>query len=355
MHNVPDELVNLLSAIKSGDAKVCQKAVLAFEALGDRAASIIPELIECLLEESFTAEYARSALRVIGSVSISYLAQAFTNGSTNLRIQIVCSLWGGGLERSTLAIPLLVSAIKDQESEVRLFAAQSLGKIFSEYGEKLEDQEAATITAKALAGLLLDQNSKVQYSSSLALVNLGSKAALVVNELTEALHYDKNILRWVITALGNAGYPAHIAVNSIKDFLNDEAWIIRLTSIDAISQIGVNSSQVVMWFQERLSDPEEYVRLSAIRALSKLSYPSELLVESVENLLSERESVLLVGYELIEIIRSLGPAAQSFLPILEKLCTELTFYQNSATTPVFQTLVEIQVAAFDAITFVRDS
>jgi HEAT repeat protein len=354
MHNVPNELIELLSTIKSGDVKARQKAVRAFKALKDKSAPILPELIECLLDEPCTVEYVRSAIRAIGIVSVGYLAEAFTHGVTNLRIQIVCSLGGGELDYSVLAIPLLISATKDQEPKVRLFASQSLGKVFSKYGEKLEDKEAVSFSAKALARLLLDQDSDVRYASSQALMNFGSNAFPVVNELIEALCYDKNILRFVITALGNVGHPAQVAVDSIKDFLADESWIIRSASIDAISQISVDSSQVTTWFQESLSDPQVFVKLSAIRALIKLNYPTELLLESVEDLFSEKESVLLVGYELIEIIRSLGSAAKPFLPILEKLCTELTLYQNNVTVPVFQTMVEIQAATFDAITFVRD-
>lgn len=356
MQSVPNELIDLLCTIKSGDANACQKAVLTFKALGDKAAPIIPELIECLRDdEPYTIEYVRSALRAIGIVSVGYLAQAFTYGSTNLRIQIVCSLGGGELEYSILAIPLLVSATKDQEPKVRLFASQSLGKVFSKHGEKLEDKEAVSFAAKALASLLLDQDGDVRYGASQALMNFGSNAFPVVNELIEALSYDKNILKFVITALGNVGHPAQVAVDSIKDFLADESWIIRSASIDAISKISVDSSQITTWFQEGLSDPEEFVKFSAIRALIKLNYPTELLLESAEDLFSEKESVLLVGYELIEVIRSLGPAAKPFLPILERLFNKLTLYQNNVTVPVFQTMVEIQAATFDAITFIRDS
>lgn len=360
MSNSHEELTKLVNIIKFGDFEQRKQAATALGAFGDKAASVVPDLIECLIADPCIAESARMALSAVGATSVHILAEAFTKSSSPLKVGIVDALGKGRLEFSKPAIPILVSATKDQDSKVRRFAAQSLARIFSRYSDKITEQEFMDSSANLLASLLDHQDTEVRDYASLALMHLGSKVIPVIHKITEVLRLNKDnpnkdYQSRLIAALGNAGQSAHCSVDLIKDFLTDSEWIIRNTSVIAIGKIGTDSELIISKLRDRLADSKQYIRLSAIYALMKLNYPFEFLLETVTNLLSDRDSLLLVGCELIGILKNAGSVAKLTLPILDKLVNELTHYENDTETPKAQLVLETRAAVLEAITTIRAS
>ncbi|GAB4208399.1 MAG: hypothetical protein Fur006_67210 [Coleofasciculaceae cyanobacterium] len=103
------------------------------------------------------------------------------------------------LTKSKQAIPELVKALNDEDSDVRRSAADALGKIGSE------------AAIRALVAALKDENSDVRWSAVSTLGNIGSETAIL--ELVKALQHENSDVR-LNAATELLGIDNTVAVNA---------------------------------------------------------------------------------------------------------------------------------------------
>jgi HEAT repeat protein len=102
-------------------------AVLGFSELGSLAKPAVPALIELLADEEISVDAAR-ALAAIGSEAVEPLISALTNRNQKIRLGAIAAL-GGMRSDARQAVPALARCLGDEQSTIRLAAAEALKKI----------------------------------------------------------------------------------------------------------------------------------------------------------------------------------------------------------------------------------
>jgi len=102
-------------------------AVLGFSELGSRAKPAVPALIDLLADEEISEDAAR-ALAAIGSEAVEPLVSALMNRNQKIRLGAIAALGGVG-SNARQAVPALFRCLGDEQSTIRLAAAEALKKI----------------------------------------------------------------------------------------------------------------------------------------------------------------------------------------------------------------------------------
>lgn len=170
------------------------RSVAGFEALGAKAASVVPALIQMLEDtNSPNSFYASFALGAIGPT----------------------------------AIPALIQALTNKNASVRRDAAQSL-----RYMHCAED------AIPALLQCLGDKNSSVQGAAAMALGDLKKQPQLVVPVLVQHLNDNDAYTRGqIVEALGEYGKQAEEAAAKLKELQNDPDPTVRWKASNAFEKI----------------------------------------------------------------------------------------------------------------------
>jgi HEAT repeat protein/3',5'-cyclic AMP phosphodiesterase CpdA len=205
------------------------------------------------------------------------------------------------ITKSEKAIPELVKALNDEDSDVRRRAAEALGKIGSDAAiEELvkalndEDSDVRRRAAEALGKIGSDaaieelvkalnhENSSVRRSVANALLNIGSDAA--IEALVKALnHEDFYVRKRVTDALGNIGSDA--AIPGLVKALNDENSSVRSRAAKALSNIG--SDAAIPGLVKALNQEDYDVRMIAANALGKIG--SDAAIEELVKALNQED------------------------------------------------------------------
>ncbi|NER91243.1 HEAT repeat domain-containing protein [Moorena sp. SIO3A2] len=180
--------------------------------------------------------------------------------------QVICSLYETDFQAQVLA---LLKEQSDRINECRLLHYRA------ELGEK--DQVITILLAQ-----LKDQNSDVRVSAADALDKLGNSSETVINALLAKLQDENSDVRWrAARALGKLGNSSETVVITLLAKLQDENSNVRGWAADALSRLGNSSETVVSTLLARLQDPDPDVRVSAADALGNLGNSSEILVSTL--------------------------------------------------------------------------
>jgi hypothetical protein len=102
-------------------------AFLGFSELGPLAKPAVPALIDLLADEEISEDAAR-ALAAIGCEAVEPLISALTNRNQKIRLGAIAALGGVG-SNARQAVPALTRCLGDEQSTIRLAAAEALKKI----------------------------------------------------------------------------------------------------------------------------------------------------------------------------------------------------------------------------------
>jgi len=159
---------------------------------------------------------------------------------------------------------LVLSALEDQDSDVRKFAAEALGKIGSQ-----------TAIEPLLLALSTDPDSDVRKSAAEALGEIGSQTAVESLLLVLSTDRDSDVRKSAAEALGKIG--SQIAIEPLLLALStDRDSDVRESAIHALGKIG--SEAVIKPLMLALVDQNIYIYFDGLRVLGELATP-ELLPE----------------------------------------------------------------------------
>jgi HEAT repeat protein len=164
---IPPEIQNLISALRSEDRDVRDRAFKALHKIGDP--SSVPGLIEALKDEDFRKTAAKD-IRKIGpeaKAAVPALSEVLKDKNILVRTEAARALGQIGSEAKA-AVPALVEALKDEYAIIRLLAADALGKIGPE----------AKAAVSALVETLKDEKEDVRWYSAKALKKINTPEAL---------------------------------------------------------------------------------------------------------------------------------------------------------------------------------
>ena len=163
-------------------------------------------------------------------------------------------------ESSDLLLQILLGALNDDHSEVRLRAAHALGE--------LDGKRAVPTLIEALS----DDHWGVRHSAVRALGELGDKR--VVPALIKTFNDNNSTVRsTAVRALGKLGDKSVLPI--LIDVLNDDDSIVQREAIHALGELG--DKRAVPTLIEAFSDDHWGVRHSAVRALGNLRAVSALI------------------------------------------------------------------------------
>ncbi|MFQ4139925.1 NACHT domain-containing protein [Nodosilinea sp. PGN35] len=172
---------------------------------------------------------------------------------------------------SEAAIPGLLQAIKDQDSDIRGLAAEALGQLGSD------------AVIPALCQALEDQDFGVRWSAAAALGQLGSDAAILV--LRQALEDQDSRVRWsAAAALGQL--ESDRVIPALLQALEDQDSGVRRRAVAALGQLG--SDRVIPALLQALEDQDSGVRKSAAAALGQLG--SDTVIPNLFRALKDADS-----------------------------------------------------------------
>lgn len=202
-------------------------------------------------------------------------ARSIGPGETLLDINFVPLYedWDNGIQRILSVIkPIpkrvqnLISALMDDENEVRSAAAYALGEI----GHDAWAAEPAFIEA------LKSKDKNVCLAAALNLGKIGPDADAAVTALTEALkHNERDVRIAAALSLSDIGPDAVAAIPSLIEALKDKVNLVRSMAARALGEIGFGGRGVVQALIEALEDDEDIVQSSAKEALNIIKNQTE--------------------------------------------------------------------------------
>jgi HEAT repeat protein len=174
----------------------------------------------------------------------------------NKSVRIAAAFAVSKMAEDTEAFDSIIEALKDEEAEVRAYAAELLGKAGSEK------------TAEPLAELLKDPDEDVCRAAAASLVKIGKPS---VKYLIEALKAEQAYTRLAAArALGEIGDPD--ASDPLMALLKDSGKDVRRAAVRALA--GIAGDNAVKPLAEALKDEDEEVRRLAGDALVAIGKPA---------------------------------------------------------------------------------
>ncbi|MCB0323248.1 MAG: HEAT repeat domain-containing protein [Bdellovibrionales bacterium] len=233
-------------------------------------------------------------------------------------------------ERELKEMRSLIADLKDEDWQVRLKAAGTLGKV-RKTDEMIEEGVPALIAAvrdpndfvrktavpalgdvgpqaKAAVGvlveLLTDPDPQMRRSAAYSLGKIGHHAAPAVEPLIDLLRDpDKEIRKAVAWALGIIGPEA---VPRLATACTDRVTEVRAGCVFALGTIGPNAIAALPQLRQCLLDPEVEVRYNAAKAIGNLraAKEAEQAVEPLIRLLDDTDPD--VRWVAAEALRKIG-------------------------------------------------
>lgn len=284
---------------------------------------------------------------IIGGKTLSIWQKTIVSGPLNDRIRAIKDLGRLG-KRALKALPLLVCALEDHDSNVQACALEAIvgldvtcpGTVgptvqvaLPKLQELLEDGDeripyvaavvlgsigpAAAAAAPQMAKLMARSGEVEASWMSNSLAKLGPAA---VPHLTALLRSRKLHVRGsAVFALGELGPPAADAVPEILKTLTDKAPA-RTYAVAALGQIASNAKLAVPALIRMLSDEDNEVRRAAVKSLGQFGPAAAKAVPKLIPLLGANDWSLW-QFLAAEALGRIGPAASSAIGPLQDLLT----------------------------------
>ena len=230
----------LIKAIRDRDKEVRFYAVSALGDMGQAAQGAVPALADGLMEKDFTFEthpiihsFHLTSVRTlikIGHSAIPTLAEALHHKDEDVRL---LAAEGLGKTNGVAAVPALIEVLNDRwvSHELHLRAAVALGRI-----DNSQLDRVMPILIKALD----DRDMKIRFRAAMGLGLIGEPAEAAVPALIQALGDSHATVRsHAAYALEWIGEPAKEAIPALKEALKDEDKFVRLQAALALKRLGM--------------------------------------------------------------------------------------------------------------------
>jgi HEAT repeat protein len=237
------------------------------EALGDRDEDVRNEAADVLREVGRRSGGAASRRAVVEA-----LERGYGGGDVRVRREIV-DLFDDLSAHLPAVVPLLASAARDTDAEIRESAIDTLGDIGRRAAR--EGLELADGILEPLAAALEDPHESVREEAADALGDMGALAGGAVPALLGALdHPEPSTRRSAIDALGTIARrlesPDAELVAALARSLEDPDDDVREEAAEALGRMGAKARAAAEALRRAARDRDRSVRRSAERALRRV-------------------------------------------------------------------------------------
>lgn len=242
-------------------------AASALRMLGPGASPALPALREAM--KSQLDEVVTNAADVVGMIGpgakdlVPDLQKLLNSDHPLLRAHAAHSLGALGPSAAP-AVPDLRKALGDKDVGVRREAIQALGQIGPQAGTAVSD----------LIGILKDKDQSLVLAAAHALARLGPDAipALV------ALMKDRQLGRWAIVIVSEAGEAAAPAVDALRAALSEADDDLAREIILALAKIGPKAKAAAPDLLKIAEDQDNKLRTQAVFAVGNIRLPDAIPV-----------------------------------------------------------------------------
>ncbi|MGB3292062.1 MAG: HEAT repeat domain-containing protein, partial [Phormidesmis sp.] len=309
------------------DSATDYAAANALAAIGPAARDTIPDLVTAFKAGTASRNDLATALAGIGDEGVLALSHLLDHPDQDIRRITAYEL---GQARSAVAVPGLIEALADAESEVRFAAIAALGRI----GSEAED------AVPALVSILQTREASACSEAAGTIGKIGLRTEVSVPGLVDALQRREDCRRAASIALYSIGEDAIPALMPLLRDVKDE---VRFTAAVRLATLGENTTDLADVLLESL---DQEVGYEAIRSLGRLGSTADKAVPALLDILQNNDrywsnAALAVGHigpsavpglialldedDEVVLTRTLfalgqiGPAAQAAVPHLRPL------------------------------------
>ena len=265
-HEIKDVIPALIKVLEDRDTDVRASAAEALGKIGSATATpeVIPALVKAL-EDSYSnvRDNASLALEKCGAMTVELKVKRWITDLGDNQRDIGSR---GGVELNnigTAAIPALIKALGDGNSNVRRFAASFL-----------EKHKALTVEDKVKRYIvdLSDSRPSVRTRAAEALGNMGSAAAEAIPLLVKLIGNSDYYLRLhASNALEKIGsLTPELKVKRFSLDLRDSNKDVRIKAAEALCILGQDAREALPNLKKLLNDEDEIVRIAAEKAVRKI-------------------------------------------------------------------------------------
>ena len=276
-------------------------AVAAFRILGPIGKPAIPALVDMMNDTNICFEAAH-ALGAIGPDAIPALTNTWTQSNSVIRTAGFRALVDMGTNAET-ALPFLIAALQDANSEIRFFAVVSMFYVGT-------NQPALAVPA--LIKTLEDPGPKIKRVAIGSLGRFASKAQMAVPKLTELLGQRESSGSAALALVSIIGTNQSIPL--MTKALTNEDDQVRVILIHILGTFQSEAREAIPALLPFARDEDEHLRYPAIQALIKIGVEPEVMVPILVKELEDTGSM--VRGEVLGALDKLGPAAKAAVPVL---------------------------------------
>jgi HEAT repeat protein len=278
----------LLAALGDGDAGQRRRAA---EAL-DRAR----------VEGASGKAFVPPSLQTPEAVAALAKAVADTDSEVRLRVLRVLGRIGAPAAKAIPAIVPVASASEKVERALRLEAIRALGAIAVEPG---------TVVPLLLTALK-DKDPEVRKAASVALASYGKEAVAGLRKVVA--EGDPDSREGATAALGAIGPEAREAIAELTPLLKSEMPRERVLAADAIARIDAGNKDILPVLKAALGEKEARVRQAALEAIQHLGPAAASLTPDLGKALEDTDKD--VAWHAADALGAIGPAAVDAVPAL---------------------------------------
>jgi HEAT repeat protein/DNA-directed RNA polymerase subunit RPC12/RpoP len=315
------DVVAMMRALRSDDAKTRSEAAQALGNVGPAAKIAVPDLLKaCKDSDEFVRRFALDSLKRIGPPApgdVGQLAGALDDTNVDVRLYAVEALSKMGADAQAGA-PVLVKALRDTDARVRQNAALALGKI----GAAAREQ-----AVPALADVLKDKDKSVRVAAAESLTAGFYQRPGDAPKLLELLKHDEPEVRaQAARGLGRLGRSANAAAPPLTAAAQDKEPAVRQAALEALPNVTPPGKELVALLQKALKDSDNEVRKAAIDGLGKCGAEAKPAVPGIADALKEAD----LRKNAIAALTKLGPNAREAAPALADLLGDVDWRAPAA-------------------------
>ncbi len=224
---------------------------------------LAPQLTTCITDcDSGMIDEMMDVLSASGEAGLPGLIAALKRPPARARAAVLLEHLG---PKAAPAVPELIVALSDKDSEVRREVLYALGAIIADKGP----------ADPAIVAALDDPEPAVRATAAYALGRAGPVAKAAVPKLRTALEADDLLVRvtsaWALASVspGDAQVAA-AATPVLMRGLEASHVMMRRGSAEALGQFGKGADQATAALKAATRDEDETVRAAALEALEKI-------------------------------------------------------------------------------------
>ena len=297
----PAEVIpNLVNVLADGEEDVRRAAGEALEKIDPRwqesesARKAIPRFVKALVDND--SQVRRAAAQALGKIdskwqkseiarkAIPHFVRALKYTLPTVRSSAASALGEIG-PGAIKAIPYLIKVLADKENDVRRATAVALEKIEPRWRKSKSTAQAIRQLLKELE----NEDWEVRNATAAALGDIGTSSVRTISKLAKLLiDSDKRVRGTAIESLEKIesewrkSEGTRKAISYFVKALGDSKWIVRVSAVEALAEIGPTSAKTAAPYLARaLKDSVIDVQNAAGEALEKIDPTGKLREQEV--------------------------------------------------------------------------